>query len=73
MDITTPSGIQLISNDDVIICAGGVLPKDILESVGNEFSTKHGESSRCENSDDIDPHYRCGLISFSIKSDFLAV
>ena len=49
------------------------MPKDSLGSVGIEFSTKHGESSRCEKSDDIDPHYRCGLISFSIKSDFLAV
>jgi thioredoxin reductase (NADPH) len=42
VDITTPTGFKQIANDDVIICAGGVLPKDLLESVGIEFSTKHG-------------------------------
>lgn len=42
--LVTPSGRKQIANDDVIVCAGGVLPKDILESIGIEFSTKYGEA-----------------------------
>jgi hypothetical protein len=30
--------------DAVIICAGGVLPKDLLEKVGIGFETKFGTS-----------------------------
>jgi len=29
-------------NDAVIVCAGGVLPTDLLKKVGVEFETKHG-------------------------------
>jgi hypothetical protein len=31
-----------IPNDAVIVCAGGVLPIDLLKKVGIEFETKHG-------------------------------
>ncbi len=31
-----------IANDDVIICAGGILPSDFLREVGIEIETKHG-------------------------------
>jgi thioredoxin reductase len=44
VELTGPSGRKSIDNDDVIVCAGGVLPKDLLESVGIEFSTKRGEA-----------------------------
>ncbi len=44
VELTGPSGRKSIDNDDVIVCAGGVLPKDLLESIGIEFSTKRGEA-----------------------------
>lgn len=44
VELSSPTGRKSIANDDVIVCAGGVLPKDILESVGIEFSTKRGEA-----------------------------
>lgn len=44
VELTGPSGRKSIDNDDVIVCAGGVLPKDLLESVGIQFSTKRGEA-----------------------------
>jgi thioredoxin reductase/ferredoxin len=44
VELSGPSGRKSIENDDVIVCAGGVLPKDLLESVGIEFSTKRGEA-----------------------------
>jgi thioredoxin reductase/NAD-dependent dihydropyrimidine dehydrogenase PreA subunit len=31
-----------IPNDAVIVCAGGVLPIDLLKKIGIEFETKHG-------------------------------
>ena len=31
-----------IANDDVVICAGGVLPSDFLREIGIEIETKHG-------------------------------
>ena len=31
-----------IPNDAVIVCAGGVLPFDLLKRIGVEFETKHG-------------------------------
>ena len=47
--VVTPSARKQIANDDVIVCAGGVLPKDILESIGIQFSTQvwRGVSSDC--------------------------
>lgn len=42
--LVTPSGRKQIANDDVIVCAGGVLPKDILESIGIQFSSKYGQA-----------------------------
>lgn len=44
VELSSPNGRKSIANDDVIVCAGGVLPKDLLESVGIEFSTKRGEA-----------------------------
>jgi thioredoxin reductase (NADPH) len=44
VEMTSPDGKKSIANDDVIVCAGGVLPKDILESAGIAFTTKHGEA-----------------------------
>ena len=29
-------------NDAIIICAGGVLPTTLLDSLGVKFNTKHG-------------------------------
>jgi len=34
--------VEKIPNDAVIVCAGGVLPIDLLKKVGIEFETKHG-------------------------------
>lgn len=31
-----------VPNDAVIVCAGGVLPSDLLKQIGIEFETKHG-------------------------------
>jgi thioredoxin reductase len=31
-----------IPNEAVIVCAGGVLPFDLLKRIGIEFATKHG-------------------------------
>jgi thioredoxin reductase len=31
-----------VPNDAVIVCAGGVLPKPLLQQVGIEFETKYG-------------------------------
>jgi thioredoxin reductase (NADPH) len=44
VEMTSPDGKKSIANDDVIVCAGGVLPKDILESAGISFTTKRGEA-----------------------------
>jgi hypothetical protein len=44
VEMTSPDGRKSIANDDVIVCAGGVLPKDILESAGIAFTTKRGEA-----------------------------
>lgn len=33
-----------LANDAVIVCAGGVLPTDLLKSVGIEFETKRGSA-----------------------------
>jgi thioredoxin reductase/ferredoxin len=34
--------VRMISNDSVIVSAGGILPTDFLRSVGIEVETKHG-------------------------------
>lgn len=34
--------IQTFRNDSVIICAGGVLPSALLDTLGVKFNTKHG-------------------------------
>jgi thioredoxin reductase (NADPH) len=36
------AGQETLSNDAVIISAGGVLPIDLLKKVGIQFETKHG-------------------------------
>lgn len=40
--LSTPSGQQLLRNDAVIVCAGGVLPTGFLKSVGIEVATHYG-------------------------------
>ncbi len=40
--LETESGPITLPNDAVIISAGGVLPIDLLKSVGIQFETKHG-------------------------------
>jgi NADH dehydrogenase FAD-containing subunit len=34
---------QRLRNDAVIVCAGGLLPTPLLQSIGIEFETKHGK------------------------------
>ena len=34
---------QRLRNDAVIVCAGGLLPTPLLQSIGIEFETKHGQ------------------------------
>jgi thioredoxin reductase/Pyruvate/2-oxoacid:ferredoxin oxidoreductase delta subunit len=34
---------QRLRNDAVIVCAGGLLPTPLLQSIGIEFATKHGK------------------------------
>ena len=43
-DVTLRQGDRTwtLPNDVVIVCAGGVLPTDLLKKVGIEFETKHG-------------------------------
>ena len=38
------SGRRTLSNDAVIVCAGGVLPTELLRSAGITFETKHGQA-----------------------------
>jgi len=42
--ITTGGKTEEISNDAIIVCAGGVLPTPLLQKVGIEFETKYGTS-----------------------------
>lgn len=39
----TKEGPVELPNDKVIVCAGGVLPTPLLQSIGIQFETKHGE------------------------------
>ncbi len=40
--LAAPAGPKTLRNDAVIVCAGGVLPTELLRSVGIEFATKRG-------------------------------
>ena len=42
--LRTPQGPRSLRNDAVIVCAGGVLPIPLLQQMGIEFKTKHGEA-----------------------------
>jgi thioredoxin reductase len=42
--VETKGGRKSISNDAVIICAGGVLPTALLRDAGVEIETRHGEA-----------------------------
>ena len=35
-------GHETVANEAVIVCAGGVLPRDVLEKIGIQFERKHG-------------------------------
>jgi thioredoxin reductase (NADPH) len=37
-----PDGPLVLPNDCVIVCAGGVLPTPLLQSIGIRFETKYG-------------------------------
>ena len=43
-DITLKKGDEKLTilNDAVVVCAGGILPNDLLKKVGIQFETKHG-------------------------------
>lgn len=41
--VLTQDGLrETVPNDDVIVCAGGVLPTPLLQAMGIAFDTKHG-------------------------------
>ncbi|MDP9044647.1 MAG: NAD(P)-binding domain-containing protein [Pseudomonadota bacterium] len=40
--LKSPSGVESLPNDAVIVCAGGVLPTPLLQKVGIAFETKYG-------------------------------
>ena len=42
VQLQTKDGAQTLPNDAVIVCAGGLLPTPLLQSVGIRFETKHG-------------------------------
>jgi Flp pilus assembly protein CpaB len=46
VDIALRQGERALSipNDAVIVCAGGVLPFDLLKRIGIAFETKHGSA-----------------------------
>ena len=43
VSVETADGVAW-ENDAVIVCAGGVLPNDFLESFGVQMSTAHGKA-----------------------------
>ncbi len=43
IDLETSTGSLRLDNDAVIVCAGGVLPTDLLKAIGIEIVTKRGE------------------------------
>jgi thioredoxin reductase (NADPH) len=40
--LLTTRGVATLRNDAVIVCAGGLLPTPLLQSIGIAFATKHG-------------------------------
>lgn len=42
VEIETKGERQHIANDAVVVCAGGVMPKNLLENIGIRMETKHG-------------------------------
>jgi thioredoxin reductase (NADPH) len=42
--IKTAEGTEQLPNDKVIVCAGGVLPTPLLQSIGIRFETKFGQA-----------------------------
>jgi thioredoxin reductase len=44
VELTTGGTASRLRNDAVVVCAGGVLPTPLLQSIGVVFETKHGEA-----------------------------
>lgn len=44
--IETPSGTRVLANDDVIVCAGGILPSGFLRDAGIALETARGRRMR---------------------------
>ncbi|MDL5031711.1 NAD(P)-binding domain-containing protein [Pelomonas sp. APW6] len=44
VELKGPAGLTSRRNDAVIVCAGGVLPIPLLQQMGIEFETKHGQA-----------------------------
>jgi thioredoxin reductase len=44
--LRAPEGARTLGNDAVIVCAGGILPTALLESIGVRIETHHGEVVR---------------------------
>ncbi|MBL0089060.1 MAG: NAD(P)-binding domain-containing protein [Ideonella sp.] len=42
--VQTADGAEELPNDKVIVCAGGVLPTPLLQSIGIRFETKRGQA-----------------------------
>ena len=42
VQLVSPLGLKALRNDAVIVCAGGVLPTALLQSIGVRFETKFG-------------------------------
>jgi thioredoxin reductase/NAD-dependent dihydropyrimidine dehydrogenase PreA subunit len=42
VQLKSPQGAQQLDNDAVVVCAGGVLPTELLRRAGIEFATKYG-------------------------------
>jgi thioredoxin reductase len=40
--LSSAGATETVANDDVIVCAGGVLPTPLLQAMGIAFDTKHG-------------------------------
>lgn len=44
VELEGAQGARTLPNDAVIVCAGGVLPTELLRSAGIAFETKHGQA-----------------------------
>ncbi|HEV6966242.1 MULTISPECIES: FAD-dependent oxidoreductase [Roseateles] len=42
VSLSSAGTAETVDNDDVIVCAGGVLPTPLLQAMGIAFDTKHG-------------------------------